>query len=57
MTNQLSQAQANLIECLKFLKLKQETIVVIMLLIPKNKQIAKMAEYLLENQKATEIAK
>lgn len=54
MANQLSYAQANLIECFKFLNLKQETIVGIMLLIPKDEQIAEMAEYLLENPKATE---
>ena len=54
MANQLSEAQANLIECLKFLKLEQDAIVAIMLLIPKDEQIATMAEYLLENPKATE---
>ena len=54
MANQLSEAQASLIECLKFLKLEQDAIIVIMLLIPKDEQIAIMAEYLLENPKATE---
>ena len=54
MANQLSEAQANLIECLKFLKVKQDAIVAIMLLIPKDEQIATMAEYLLENPKANE---
>ena len=54
MANQLSEAQANLIECLKFLKVKQDAIVAIMLLIPKDEQIATIAEYLLENPKANE---
>ncbi len=54
MANQLSQAQASLIECFKFLKIKQDAIVAIMLLIPKDEQIAKMAEYLLANPKVTE---
>ena len=54
MANQLSEAQANLIECLKFLKLKQDVIIAIMLLIPKDEQIATMANYLLEKPKATE---
>ena len=54
MPNQLSQMQANLIECLKFLKIKQDTIVAIMLLIPRNEQIAMMAEYLLQNTNPTE---
>ena len=54
MANQLSEAQANLIECLKFLKIKKDAIVATMLLIPKEEQIATMAEYLLQNPKATE---
>ena len=54
MANKLSEAQASLIESLKFLKLEQDAIVVIMLLIPKDEQIAEMAEFLLENPKATE---
>ena len=54
MGNKLSEAQASLIECLKFLKLEQDTIVVIMLLIPDDEQIASMAGYLLENPRATE---
>ena len=54
MANQLSEAQANLIECLKFLNVQKDAIVAIMLLIPKDEQIATMAEYLLENPKATE---
>ena len=54
MANQLSEAQANLIECLKFLKVSQESIVGIMLMIPKDEQIAEMANYLLENPKAQE---
>ena len=54
MMNQLSEAQANLIECLKFLNLEQDAIVAIMLLIPKDEQIATMAEYLLGNPQATE---
>lgn len=54
MTNKLSKAQSDMIECLKFLKLDQEAIVAIMLLIPKYEQIAEMAEFLLENQNATQ---
>lgn len=54
MANQLSEAQVNLIECFKFLKINQETIVTIMLLIPRDDQIAKMAEFLSENPNATE---
>ena len=54
MANKLSKAQANLIDCLKFLKLEQDTIIVIMLMIPKDEQIAKMAEFLLDNPKASE---
>lgn len=54
MENQLSEAQANLIECLKFLKISQETIVGIMLMIPKDEQIAEMANYLSDNPKASE---
>ncbi len=54
MANQLSEVQADLIECLKLLKVKQDAIVAIMLLIPNDEQIATMAEYLLENPKATE---
>ncbi len=54
MENHLSQAQANLIECFKFLKIKQETIVGIMLMIPEDEQIAQMADFLLTNPMATE---
>ena len=54
MANQLSEAQVNLIECFKFLKVKQETIVTILLLIPENDQIASMAEFILGNMNATE---
>lgn len=54
MANKLSEAQANLIDCLKFLKLEQDTIIVIMLMIPKDEQMAKMAEFLLDNPKASE---
>ena len=54
MENQLSQAQTNLIECLKFLKINQEEIVAIMLMIPKDEQIAEMAEFLLNNPEATQ---
>lgn len=54
MTNKLSKAQSDMIECLKFLKLDQEAIVAIMLLIPKYEQIAEMAEFLLENPNSTQ---
>ena len=54
MPDKLSKNQAGLIECFKFLKLNQEAIVTIMLLIPKDDQIAEMAEFLLENPEATE---
>lgn len=54
MTNKLSKAQSDMIECLKFLKLDQEAIVAIMLLIPKEEQIAEMAEFLVENPDATQ---
>ena len=54
MDKRLSEAQANLIECLKFLKVKQENIVGIMLMIPQDRQIAEMAEYLSNNPKTTE---
>lgn len=54
MAKQLSEAQVNLIECLKFLKVSQENIVGIMLMIPQDEQIAEMAEYLSNNPKATE---
>ena len=54
MENRLSQAQASLIECFKFLKIKQDAIIAIMLMIPNDEQIAEMAEYLLDNPKATE---
>ncbi|MDD7351700.1 MAG: hypothetical protein PUG90_05970 [Clostridia bacterium] len=54
MTNKLSEAQTDMIECLKFLKLDQEAIVAIMLLIPKDEQIAEMAEFLLENPNSTQ---
>lgn len=50
----LTEAQSDMIECLNFLKLDKNAIVVIMLLIPKDEQIAEMAEFLLENPKATE---
>ena len=39
---------------LEFLKLDQEAIVAIMLLIPKEEQIAEIAEFLLENPNATQ---
>ena len=54
MTNKLSKAKSDMIECLKFLKLDQEAIVAIMLLIPKEEQIAEMAEFLLETPNATQ---
>ena len=54
MAKLLSEAQANLIECLKFLKIKQEKIVGIILMIPQDRQIAEMAEYLSNNPKTTE---
>ena len=55
MLKQLTESQANLIECLSFLKEKQENIVGMMLMIPQDEQIAEMAEYHLSNNpKSTE---
>ena len=54
MLKQLTESQANLIECLNFLKEKQENIVGMMLMIPQDEQIAEMAEYLSNNPKSTE---
>ena len=54
MGTELLQTQANLIECLKFLKVNHETIKAIMLMIPQDNQISKMASWLLENPRATE---
>ena len=54
MKKQLSQAQANLVECLKYLKVHHEAIITILLLVPSEEQIADLAEYLLENPLATE---
>lgn len=54
MENKLTEAQANLINCLKSLKFKRDTIIAIMLMIPQDEQIAEMADYLLSNPKATE---
>ena len=54
MKKQLSQAQANLIECLKYLEIDKDAIITIMLLVPKESQIADLAEYLLEHPLATE---
>ena len=54
MENKLTEAQANLINCLKFLKFKRDTIIAIMLMIPQDEQIAEMADYLLSNPQATE---
>ena len=54
MENQLSQAQMNLIECLKFLEITPDAITTILLLIPQDEQIAEMADYLLENPKVAE---
>lgn len=54
MKKQLSQAQANLVECLKYLKVHHEAITTILLLVPSEEQIADLAEYLLENPLATE---
>lgn len=54
MKKQLSQAQANLIECLKYLEIDKDAIITIMLLVLKEAQIADLAEYLLEYPLATE---
>ena len=54
MGEQLSQAQTNLIECLKYLKIDKDAIITIMLLVPQDVQIAELAEYLLEHPLATE---
>ena len=54
MAYQLTEAQEKFIECLMLLNIKPDAIKVIMLLIPKDEQIAAMAEYLLQNPKATE---
>ena len=54
MANTLSEAQAYLAECLKFLKISRDAIVTILLLVPNDDQIAAMAEYILENPKAAE---
>ena len=50
----LTEAQEILIDCLKFLKVRKEMITGIMLMIPKDDQIADMAEFLSKNQDATE---
>ena len=50
----LSQAQSILIECLKFLKLNEETITGIMLMIPNDEQISRMAEFLEKTPNPTE---
>lgn len=54
MEKQLSEAQANFIECLKYLKIDKDAIITIMLLVPQDEQIADLAEYLLEHPLATE---
>lgn len=54
MKKQLSQAQANLIECLKYLEIDKDAIITIMLLVPKEAQIADLAEYLLAHPSATQ---
>lgn len=54
MVNQLSEAQASLIECLKFLGVTRRTITAIMLLIPEDHQIAEMADFLMRNKNAEE---
>ena len=54
MESKLSQAQVNLIECLKYLQVSQDGIKGIMLMIPNEEQIGEMASFLLENKQATE---
>ena len=50
---QLNNSQAQLVECLKFLKVSQENIVGIMLLVKTDEQISEMADFLMTNPKAT----
>jgi hypothetical protein len=54
MSDQLSEMQETLIEYLKSLNYEQETILLIMLLIPKDAELALLAQYLLENPQATD---
>lgn len=54
MKKRLSEAQEGLIECLKFLKVSTDAIVMTMLLIKDDAQIAEMADYLLTNPGACE---
>ena len=50
----LSEAQAILIDCLKFLKISEDGILIILMLIPSDKQISEMADFLLNHRGATE---
>ena len=54
MENQLTRAQAMLIECLAYFDVKEEAIMAIMLMVRSDEQIAAMAEYLSKNPKTTE---
>ena len=49
-----SQAQAAFLECLMALGMSKDGIMVIMLLIPEDWQIAEMADFLLKNKDAKE---
>ena len=49
-----TQAQAMLIKCLMYHKVKEDAIAVIMLMVRTDDQIAEMAEFLQKNPKATE---
>ena len=51
---QLSEAQQNLIKCLKFLKLEEDVIILIIILLKDDNQIAKIAEFLDYNPNATQ---
>ncbi len=50
---ELTKEQNALIECLKFKGITKDNIVGIMLMVKEQEQIAKMAEYLLENPTAS----
>ncbi len=49
----LTDAQKRLIECLKFLKVEDERIIGIMLLVKTDEQISAMADYILKTPTAT----
>ena len=51
---QLSEMQKNLIQCLKYLKLEEDAIVVIMLSLKEEDQMAELADFLMNNQESTQ---